>query len=168
MDPARLELVDLIVRYASPFLAAGLASLLTYLFVSRQRRMDVLTTERLGAFKSVQEALVALKHYCQAMLGELEGGDFSRRLEDLRADVARSALTQGDALQEVVDRGQIFFSRSARKELERLIADLYIIASMELAEATDPGVATPNVYSETIEQVEKCIERLYADLRLPS
>jgi hypothetical protein len=133
MDPAHLDLLDRIVRYSSPFLAAGLASVLTYVTVGRQKRMDVLTTERLGAFKAVQSALVGLKHYCEGAAGELEGGDFSRRVEDLPSAIPRSALTQGEALRGVIDGSQIFFSKQARKELESLVQQVYLLENMELA-----------------------------------
>jgi len=168
VDQGQLDLLDRIVRYSSPFLAAGLASVLTYVTVGRQKRMDVLTIERLGAFKAVQSALVGLKHYCESAAGELDGGDFSRRVEDLPSDVPRSALTQSDALRSVIDGSQIFFPKQARKELEGLVQKVSLLASMELAAATEPSVASRESYARTIDQVEACIERLYSCLRLPS
>ena len=168
VDQGQLDLLDRIVRYASPFLAAGLASTLTYFTVGRQKRMDVLTTERLAAFKCVQTALVSLQHFCEASVGDLHGGDFSPRLEGLPPDVARSALAQGDALRVVLDRTRIFFPKETRKELDHLIEHVYLLASMELAAATEPSVARTEPYSRVIDLVQRCIERLYGDLRLPS
>src|SRR5687767_5481210 len=49
----------------APFVAAGLASWLTYHFALRQRRGEILIEQRLAAFNSLQAVLVGLVHYCE-------------------------------------------------------------------------------------------------------
>ena len=90
--------------YVSPFIAAGAASWLTYALSIRQKRHEILITEKLFSFKAVQTQLVALKHYCEAAMGEYSGGDFHPRISDLPESESSSALTQVNELQRVVDQ----------------------------------------------------------------
>ena len=159
---------ETIFRYGSPFLATAMTAGVTYLVVGRQKRVDVLTTERLAAFKGVQASLISLKRYCEAAEGEHIGGDFAPRLEGLPQDVPRSALTQTDQLRATIDRSLIFFPRDVREGLDELLQNIYLLASMELATADEPKLAEVAAYRRAIEKADKCIDQLYATLRLPS
>jgi hypothetical protein len=159
---------EMIYSYVSPFIAAGMASWLTYALAIRQKRHEVLIGERLAAFKAVQARLVALKHYCEATAGEYSGGDLQPRVDDLPEGEPRSALTQATELQRVVDQHRIFFSAAARKDLDGLSQQVCLLASMELAVTSDPSLGDPGVYGSASEQVDRCIERLYKELRFPA
>ena len=168
MTSDQAETFERIFSYVSPFLSAALASWFTYAAVRNQKLLDVRTTERLAAFKKVQRELVNLKRYCEAAAGELEMGDFASRLEGLPDGIGRTALSQMDALRVVVDEAQIFFSRSGRAELGGLVGGLGMLASKELTARSNPSVLSAATYLQMHEQAERCIDVLFAELRLPS
>lgn len=156
--------------YVSPFIAAGLASWLTYALAIRQKRYEILITEKLAAFKVVQTQLVALDHYCEAAMGEYSGGDFHPRISDLLESESSSALTQAINLQRVVDQNCIFFSAPVRKKLNGLSQQIYLLANMELAVAvtSDNNFSDSDAYEKVSKLVDCCIEELYQELKLPS
>jgi hypothetical protein len=154
--------------YVSPFIAAGAASWLTYALSIRQKRHEILITEKLVAFKAVQAQLVALNHYCEAAMGEYSGGDFHPRISDLNESEPSSALSQVHELRQVVDKHCIFFSAPVRKNLNGLFQQIYLLASMELIATSDNSFGNPDAYEKVSELVDLCIEELYKELKFPT
>jgi len=159
-----------IYGYLAPFIAACVASWITYYFTLRQKKHELLLQEKLHAFKAIQAYLVSLRRYCEAGIAEVEGGDFNPTFESLPENDPKSALIHSTALQNVIDSNLIFISHSARKALNELIQQVYMLCSMELAISSDPELksSSPSGYSATIREVENCINILYSELKLPN
>ena len=60
----------------SPFLAAALASYLTYLFTTRTRRQEFVSGQTLDAFKAIHRVLIDIRKGCQLRLAEHRQGEF--------------------------------------------------------------------------------------------
>ena len=162
-------MMEKIYSYLAPFLAAGIASWLTYALAMRQRKQELLIQERLAAFKAIQERLVSIRRYCEAGLGEQGGSDFAARFESLPQSDPRSALLHASALQDVIDKNSIFVSQKGRVALKELTCQLALLCTMELAIASDPSIksSSENGYNAGARAVDVCIGALYEELRLP-
>jgi hypothetical protein len=158
-----------VFQYLSPFIAAALASWLTYFFAVRQHKHAILIKEKLAAFKVVQERLVAIRRYCEAGIAEIEGGDFNPTFEALPDTDARSALLHSAALRYVIDANRIWLSDEEIKALNDLSAQMGMLCSMELAISADPSLKETGVsgYSAAIREVDTCINTMRDELNLP-
>ena len=153
----------------SPFIAAFLASFLTYYFTVRTKKHEALIAQRLPAFKAIQKKLVSIQRYCEAKRAELDGDEFSSRLNDLSSEDQKSALEHLTELKMIADENQVFLSKSSKKSIERIYSALALLCSMELStiEHPDEFALGPGAYSLPLERIEESVQKLYGELKLP-
>ena len=101
-------------NFLSPFVAAGLASWLTYQFGIRAKRFDVLLDKKVAAFDALQARLNAVRRYCEAALSEFEGGEFAPKIANLPQSDERSALAHTTALHYLMMEHRLFYSEIGR------------------------------------------------------
>lgn len=162
-------MVQQLYTYAAPFIAAFVASWLTYTFAIKQKKYEVLLKEKLIAIKAVQERLTSLKRYCEASIAEVEGGDFNPNLESLLPTDPKSALMHSTALQYTVDANYLFLTPKEKQSLEEVAIALGMLCSMELTMSADPSFkdSTPSGYRGALREIQNCLNLLYEELRLP-
>jgi hypothetical protein len=146
----------------APFVAAILASWLTYWFAMRQRRGEILLEQRLAAFNALQAALVGLVHYCE--FKHRPGDDIGPSLPE---GTPISALHNVQRLSHCVDANRIYISSPTRTALTKLCRSVSIAASMELAVLSDPSLEDRSLYGQMRKDADLCIERLHSELHLP-
>ena len=132
-------MVNKLVGLPSPFIAAFLTSWLTYRFAVHQKRQELLNQERLTAAKSLCERLAALKRYCEAGLGALQGGDLSPRFESLPSGDPRSALLHFAAVRYALHANRLFLTQGQARPVEAVQAQVGNLCSMEFALSDAPG-----------------------------
>jgi len=164
--------MDKLYQYLSPFIAAVLASYITHMLMIRSKKFDVLFQERIPACKAILKRLVSIKRYCLAGLAEYSGSEFSPRLEDLPEHDQGSALTHRTDLSFLAEENQIFLSKSSRRALIELDAQLGLLCNVELQLAgsqphADAASLAEDTYGMTVTAIDECIDRLYNDLKLP-
>src|SRR5687768_6045848 len=146
----------------APFVAAGLASWLTYHFALRQRRGEILIEQRLAAFNSLQAVLVGLVHYCE--FKHHPGDDIGPSLPE---GAPHSALLNAQRISHCIDANRIYVSSPTRAELTRLCRSVSMAASMELAVTSSPEFEDRSLYGQIRKDADQCIERLHGELKLP-
>jgi hypothetical protein len=157
---------------ASPFIAAILASVLTYWFGFRSKKQAIVLHERLRAFQAIQRQLALTARYCRAASAESAGGEFSRRRGELPADAQGSALSHWTTLQDLVDDNLHVLPPEPRQALEDVGRHLSGLSSMELA-LDDPSpdarivASARGAYEAVASAIEGCIATLYKSLGLP-
>lgn len=160
------------LKYLSPFLAALLASYLTYLFTMRSRKYEILLKERIPAFKSIQRRIVSLKRYCMARVAEYQGNEFAAHFDDLPGEDKKSALSHRSELGNLVEENLIFLSSQSRKSLEDLDTQLSLLCNLELSLAANPDQSITSsaqgAYEATLDRIDTCLENLYSELKLPA
>jgi len=157
---------------ASPFIAAILASFLTYWFGFRSKKQEIILHERLRAFQGIQRRLALIARYCRAACAENSGSEFAPRVADVAADAQGSALAHWTALQEVVDNNLHVLPPKPRQALEDVARHLSGLATLELAlneTSPDPRIvaSAPSTYEEVVTAVEGCLATVYKSLDLP-
>lgn len=161
-----------IYSYLSPFIAAFVASFITYIFAVRAKKHEVLLTQRIPAFKAIQKQLVSFRRYYTASLSEIVGNEFAPKLNDLSKEDRKSPLEQRDALDAVLADNLIFLSKGSRNGLNALENSLGLLCHVELLHATEPENETwqnevNGFYERILSQIDECIEEMYKELRLP-
>jgi hypothetical protein len=146
----------------APFIAAGLASWLTYHFALKQRRGEILIDQRLAAFNSLQAALVDLVHYCE--FKHHPGDDIGPSLPE---GTPKSALLNIQIISQCFDANRIFISKKSRELLSKLLGLVSMAASMELAVVSDPELEDRSLYGQIREDADSCLESLHTELGLP-
>ncbi len=162
-----------IYTYLSPFIAAFVASYITYLFGIRAKKHEVLMAQRIPAFKAIQKQLVAFRRYYVASLSEMSGSEFAPKLEDLPEEERKSPLEQRQSLDAVLADNLIFLSKESRKCLDALDGSLELLCSEELLRASEPENQTwrdevKGFYERILSQVDACTEEIYKELKLPA
>lgn len=161
-----------IYSYLSPFIAAFVASFLTYLFAVKVKKHEVLLAQRIPAFKSIQKELVSFRRYYIASLSEMVGNEFAPKLNDLSKEDRKSPLEQRDALEVVLADNLIFLSKGSRNCLNALEDSLGLLCNVELLHVTEPEneilqSEAKGLYERILSQIDECIEEMYKELRLP-
>jgi hypothetical protein len=162
-----------IYTYLSPFLAALIASVITYFFTTRAKKQEVLILQRLQAFKAVQKQLALFKAYYFAKLSEIQGNEFAPMVKDLPDDARKPPLLQRQSLESVLSDNAIFLSSASRKSLSELDSSLGLLCNLELDHEYEVmnlvnRVESKYVYEQLLFQIELCIDRMYKDLKLPT
>ncbi len=140
---------------------------LSKLFESKLKRIEILHSERLDAFKALSEKIVNLRNYCHARVAEINGGgDFSERTIDISDDANLSLLAHDKKIREILDKKELFISDKSRKCFESLFDQLNIGFSLELnlSDIEMPGLNADQLYLAIYEKVEDTHKSLYADL----
>lgn len=150
-------------------LAALMASIATHYFTVRSKRLDILYSERLPAYKAAQSALVSLKKYCRACKHEMLANELAPQIPDLKPDDKNTALQHRIALTHALDDHGIFLSPSSRRAIEAVIGSgLDSICIFELNEADDSGEEYYHKlltsYEGGIRAVDKCMHILSREL----
>lgn len=155
--------------YAGPFVAALLASAITYAFSRRAKRRELADAERLAAFRALHERLLSLARYCDAFANEINGGDFDDRLESLAEGDHRSALMHRNDIDRTRQQWQYLLSTKANDALRELDGQLGLVCTMNLTATTEylrsDGAA--ETYRGMSERAMKCVDTLYEALGLP-
>lgn len=155
--------------YAGPFVAALMASAITYAFLRRAKRRELADAERLAAFRALHERLLSLARYCDAFAAEISGGDFDDRLDDLPESDHRSALMHRNDIYRTRQQWQYLLSAKANDALRDLDGQLGLICTMNLTATQEylrsDGAA--ETYTSMSEHAMKCIDTLYEALELP-
>ncbi len=162
-----------IYTYLSPFIAAFVASLITYLFGVRAKKHEMLMAQRIPAFKAIQKQLVAFRRYYIASLSQMVGNEFAPKLEDLSKEERKSPLEQRQSLDVVLADNLIFLSKESRKCLNALDDSLGLLCNVELLHASEPENQAwrdeaKGFYERVLAQVDACIEEMYKELKLPA
>ena len=123
--------------YAAPFVAATIASGVTYFFARRGKRDDIRIAERLAAFRVLQERLLALARYCNAFAAEIDGGDLQPRIADLPLSNRSSALLHMHDIEGAIEQHLYLPSASAQRELDEVRAKLSLICSLNVMVSTE-------------------------------
>lgn len=164
-----------IYNLLSPFIAAFVASLITYLFTVRAKKHEALITQKLQAFKAIQKQLSLFKDYYFARLGEIQGNEFAPMVKDLPEEARKSPLIQRQALSTVLADNSIFLSKESRKCLDSLDGSLNLLCNLEMYAATETWALMKNLqnidakyaYEQILFQIDECIEKMYRELKLP-
>lgn len=154
----------------APFVAALLASWLTFTFGVRSKRFDLAQAERLAGFRVFRERLLALKRYAEARAAEIDGGDYEPRLEELPAELQQSFLTYHNEITRIRDEYAYLFPVESSQALKPLFEHLGMVCSMELTRSsTDPSEleAAAHLYRLVAADVPSCLANLYSSLQLP-
>ena len=164
-----------IYTYLSPFIAAFIASLITYLFTVRAKKHEILMTHKLEAFKAIQKLLSLFKSYYFAKLSEIQGNEFAPMVVDLPDEAQKSPLLQRQALNLVLSGNSIFLSADSRKSLSYLDSSLGFLCNLELNAQIELGtlklvteVDTKSAYEQILFQIDECIDKMYEELKLPT
>jgi hypothetical protein len=145
------------------------------LFEQALSRSGVLFEQRLEAFRALQKPLLAVKAYCEAAIGSLQGSEFvSRESTD-----STSCLALREKLNEEFYEYRMLLTADSRAHFEHLLQGLSNGAAMELAVAmnesrpADERIAelssgTEAPYADVGVSAEKCIQSLFGALKFPS
>lgn len=161
-----------IYSYISPFIAAMVASGITYFFTIRAKKHEFLTAQRIIAFKAIQRQLVSFKRYYNAFIGEHEGNEFAPRPDNLSPEDLKSPLEQRELLDIVLADNLIFLSTNSRERFNDLESSLSMLCNFELWKASDLQKSESDresrrLYESMLTKIDDCIEEMYKDLKLP-
>jgi len=136
---------------------------------SEWRRTDVLNPERLAAFKLLQKSLVSLRRHCEPRVATQLGSEFGPGADDLKDADYNSILGHWNELETRLDEYLIFLSGSSRASFDRLRAQLWLGASMELALGSScPGpeaiASRADRYAAIRNRISECIDAMFDDL----
>ncbi len=164
-----------VYNFVSPFVAAFLASFLTYFFAIRAKKHEIVALERLVAFKGIHKVLLRFRKYYLARIGDFSGSDFAVRTEGLLEEENLSPLEQVHLLDSVLADNEIFLPPSSRELFDDLNLKLGLLCSSELYVATQIDEASSleaiesqlPQFESALETIDKCIDALYKNLKLP-
>ena len=157
-------------QYASPFVAAAVASWTTFRFGIHGKRLDLAYAEVLAAFRIIKAEVLALKRYSEARAADIDGGDYEVRSDDLPAEQRRSFLEHHHALTQAVEEYDYVLTVVARSALEPVLQTLGLICSMQITmDSNDPAHldCAASLYRQLADQIPTCVDELYNALNLP-
>jgi len=154
-----------ILNIVSPFLAAGLASWLTYVYGFRKQKSEVFLLKRLDALKEVHDSVLLAKRYCDTHLAEIHGNENAPWPESLKGYLSGLSLLEQTA--NLYDANRMFLLSNEAERFSALIEQISMIASMERAiiDAPDLMHTTESGYQGGSSLAEACLQELYKDLR---
>jgi hypothetical protein len=125
------------------------------LFEQALSRSGVLFEHRLEAFRALQKPLLAVKAYCRAELGRLQGNEFLQE-----STGTAGCLALHEELSESFLEYRMLLTLESRSQFEQLLDKLSTGAGMELAVAMNDS----RPVNERIEGLSSGTEKLYADV----
>lgn len=144
----------------APFISAGLASFLTYVFGTRAKRKEYLYQNRIESFKQIAIKISELKKYCLSKVACYEGNEFSPFY-----DLEGSGLMHRSSISDTVEFNQIFLTNKSQKALTDLMNQLSFICNVELSIASgNDDLNNSSVYEATLKQADICLTVIYKEL----
>jgi len=164
-----------IFSFISPFIAAFLASGLTYYFAIRAKKHEIIVQERLLAFKAIHRVLLRFRKYYWARIGDRDFSEFALGTDSLENDDKLSPLEQLHLLDSVLADNEIFLPKKSRELFSDLNRKLSMLCSSEMYVASQSDdLATIEAMESQLPQfigaldaIDKCIEELYKNLKMP-
>ena len=150
-----------IASILSPFIAAILASLLSYSFTTRTKRKEFLYQNRLEAFKLIAAKITSFKKYCIGKIALHSGHEFSPYYDE-----EGSGLTFRTEIANEAELNQLFLTRKSRNAIDSLLGNMSLVCNAELHAPSSADADYGNVYDISLRECEKCLEVLYKELNL--
>jgi len=89
----------------SPFISAGLASILTYVFSTKAKRKEYLYQNRVDSFKLIAAKIAELERYCSSKISFNQGNEFAPSYDE-----ARNGLAYRTEIAHIADFNKIFLT----------------------------------------------------------
>ena len=154
-----------LLAIVSPFVSAFLSGFLTYRFLIKGKKFDILYENKIPIFKEFSVFLVKLKTYVYGRTSYLENNEHSPYWEE-----NIQAFGYFKDLIELYELNSVFLSPNSRKSIELLLNELSNLKSAELANLNDDSIENMkgniNLYLMIETQAEKCLQTLYKELNL--
>lgn len=150
-----------IASIVSPFIAAILASLLSYSFTTKTKRKEFLYQNRVDSFKSIAAKITSFKKYCLGRIASLKGNEFSPYYDE-----EGSGLTFRREISTDSELNQLFLTKKSRSAIDSLLNNMGPLCNAELHNAPPNEYSYGNVYELSLKECENCLEILYKELDL--
>jgi hypothetical protein len=161
-----------IFNFLSPFIAAFLASWITYRLTLKSKKIDYLLKYRIESFKNLSNKISQIKKQYLYNISELTTDDIGIHKSILENNKSKSTMILLTELISIHEESQIFLTKKARSTLNDFIKKTSTICGMELsmsneANQEDFKESYVNRYNQAIKEIESCLEVLYKELKIP-
>jgi len=137
-------------------------------FKDELAKQNILHTERLSAFKTLSEHLIALRRYCNACSAEFgQRSEFEPRRESLTAAENVSLLQHCQAIRRALEERELFVSADVREAFRQLFMQLNLGLHLELWLASGKDANELNavqLYDLVATRVNEVLSAMFADL----
>jgi hypothetical protein len=161
-----------IFKLLSPFIAAFLASWITYPLTLKSKKIDYLLKYRIESFKNLSSKISQIKKQYLYNISELTTDDIGIHKSILENNKSRSTMILLTKLISIHEEYQIFLTKRARSTINDFIRYTSTICGMELsmfdeANLEDFNESYVNRYKRAIKEIESCLVGLYRELKIP-
>ncbi len=148
------------ISIISAFTSATLVTYFNYQFGLRTKKLDILYTNRLAAFKEVSKNLVAFKNFCTGKIAYEQGNEFSPFYNE-----GFGALQHRTEIAKSLESNAIFLSEDSRVIVTDLLNQMSGLCNGEAVLASEPSdLNLVNEYKRMESMSESAIEVLYNEL----
>jgi hypothetical protein len=148
------------ISIISAFTSATLVTYFNYRFGVRTKKLDILYTNRLSAFKEVSKKLVSFKNFCTGKIAYERGNEFSSFYVE-----GFGALHHRTAIAESLASNAIFLSKGSRAIVTDLLNQMSGLCNGEAILASEPNdLDLENEYKRMESLSESAVEELYNEL----
>jgi len=163
---------EMVYKIVSPFIAALMASGVTYHFTLRMKSREIILIERLKAFKLLHQKIASLKKYCTVKEVEGDGSEFAPTVACLSQNDKNSILGHRTEIWALVEENGIFLSKKSQKAIQALDGQLSLLCNMELSLAESSPLkeivnSASDGYKVGRQAAEKCLDALFAEIQTP-
>lgn len=155
----------------SRFIAALVASYLTYRFGIRSRSKESLTNDRRRAFDSIKDRLVSIIRYCDARAADSRGMNLAPRVSDLPSPDQLTSLQHIFHLRWTIEEHRHLLPEQFFRRVNSLEAPLFGCAIIEITLDSGHSLGTAvdpiSMYSKASELARECVLELRRVLDLP-
>ncbi len=148
------------ISIISAFTSATLVTYFNYRFGLRTKKLDILYTNRLSAFKEVAQKLVSFKNFCTGKIAFEIGNEFSPFYIE-----GFGALHHRTKIAESLESNAIFISVDSRAIVTDLLNQMSGLCNGEAILASEPSDLNLETEYRRMEKMsENAIEVLYNEL----